>query len=148
MTKIKGSDLMLFVAGKSVAYATSHTLSVSADTTDTSNKDEGGGGWASSDINKLSWTSQTENLYSEDGNGESYKDLFALMIAKIPIELVFSLKTETATDVPEVGWTPKATGKYSGKALITSLELNAPNGENATFTAQFTGVGALALVAA
>lgn len=54
MTKIKGSDLMLFVAGKSVAYATSHTLSVSADTTDTSNKDEGGGGWASSDINKLS----------------------------------------------------------------------------------------------
>jgi hypothetical protein len=27
--------------------------------------------------------------------------------------------------------------------IITSVELNAPNGENATFTVQFTGTGAL-----
>jgi len=31
--------------------------------------------------------------------------------------------------------------------IITSLEKNAPNGENATFTVQFTGVGALNKVA-
>jgi hypothetical protein len=30
--------------------------------------------------------------------------------------------------------------------IITSLEKNAPNGENATFTVQFTGVGALTKV--
>ena len=37
--KIKGGDLMLFVNGKSIAFATSHTLSISTDTVDTSNKD-------------------------------------------------------------------------------------------------------------
>ena len=46
MSKIKGGDMMLFVNGKSIAYATSHTLSISGDTQDTSNKDEGGGDWA------------------------------------------------------------------------------------------------------
>ena len=46
MSKIKGGDMMLFVNGKSIAYATSHTLSISGDTQDTSNKDAGGGDWS------------------------------------------------------------------------------------------------------
>ena len=56
MSKIKGGDMMLFLNSKSIAYATSHTLTISGDTQDTSNKDEGGGDWASSEIGKLSWT--------------------------------------------------------------------------------------------
>ena len=42
MSVIKGGDLMLFVGGKSIAYATSHTLSISADTKENSSKDSGG----------------------------------------------------------------------------------------------------------
>lgn len=42
MSVIKGGDLMLFVGGKSIAYATSHTLSISAGTKETSSKDSGG----------------------------------------------------------------------------------------------------------
>ena len=34
MSKVKGGDLMVFVDGVSVAYATSHTLSVTAETSD------------------------------------------------------------------------------------------------------------------
>lgn len=41
---INGSDLMLFVDGKSVAYATSHSLDITNETADTSNKDTGGPG--------------------------------------------------------------------------------------------------------
>ena len=42
---IKGDDLMLFDAeGKSLAFATSHQLSISADAVETSSKD--GGVWA------------------------------------------------------------------------------------------------------
>ena len=47
MSKIQGSDLMLFVDDKSIAYATNHTLEISGETQDTSNKDEGAGGWSS-----------------------------------------------------------------------------------------------------
>ena len=143
MSKIKGQELMLFLGGKSIAYATSHTLEISAETADTSNKDEGGGDWASSEISKLSWTASSENLFSADGKGASYDTLFDYMVKKTPIDAVFGLKSETAIDVPTTGWTAAATGVYTGKVVITSLSLNAPNGEYATYSAQFTGVGEL-----
>ena len=143
MSKIKGQELMLFLGGKSIAYATSHTLEISAETADTSNKDEGGGDWASSEISKLSWTASSENLFSADGKGASYDTLFDYMVKKTAIDAVFGLKSETATDVPSEGWTAATTGTYTGKVVITSLSLNAPNGEYATYSVQFTGVGEL-----
>ena len=134
---------MLFVDGKSIAYATSHTLSISGDTQDTSNKDEGGGSWASSEVSILNWTASSDNLYSTDGEGNNFDDLFDVMIAKTPVQAVFCLKSEmNQTNVPTGGWTTSVP-KYVGNVVITSLEVNAPNGEYATFTAQFTGVGAL-----
>lgn len=147
MSKIKGGDLMLFVDSKSIAYATNHTLEINGETTDTSNKDEGGGDWASSEVSILSWNATSENLYSVDGKGDNFGDLFDLMIAKTPIDAVFSKKSETSTDVPTDGWTPSVP-KYSGKVVITNLSLNAPNGEYATYSVQFQGVGALTKVTA
>lgn len=146
MSKIKGGDMMLFLNSKSIAYATSHTLTISGDTQDTSNKDEGGD-WASNEISKLSWTAQSENMYSIDGKGSNFDDLFDIMVAKTPVSATFSKKKETDTDVPETGWTASKPD-YEGKVIITSLELNAPNGEYATYTVQFTGVGALKKVEA
>ena len=143
MSKIKGQELMLFLAGKSIAFATSHTLEISAETSDTSNKDEGGGDWASSEVSKLSWTASSENLFTTDGNGASYDTLFDYMVKKTPIDAVFGLKSEATTDVPSEGWTAATTGVYTGKVVITSLSLNAANGEYATYSAQFTGVGEL-----
>lgn len=142
MSKIRGGDMMLFVNGKSIAYATSHTLTISGDTQDTSNKDEGGGDWASNEVSTLSWAAQSENMYSIDGAGSNFDDLFDIMVAKTPVTATFSKKTETAVNVPESGWTASKPD-YEGKVVITSLELNAPNGEYATYTAQFTGIGAL-----
>lgn len=142
MSKIKGGDMMLFIDNKSIAYATNHTLEINAETSDTSNKDEGAGDWATQEVTLLSWTASSENLYSTDGQGNNFSDLFDLMIAKQPIDAIFSRKTGNATDVPTGGWTSSAP-KYKGKVVITSLSLNAQNGEYSTFTANFTGVGAL-----
>jgi hypothetical protein len=46
-------------------------------------------------------------------------------------------------EVPTDGWTAVNAGTKTGKVIITSLEVNAPNGDNATFTCNFEGVGAL-----
>ena len=62
---------------------------------------------------------------------------------KFTVEKDYATK---ADKVPETGWLPMTTGQYKGKVVITSLELNAPNGDNATFTASFEGVGALTKV--
>ena len=141
---INGSDLMLFVGGKSIAFATNHSLSLSVETVETSSKDNGGK-WVAKAARKISWTCNTENLYSNDGEGLSFDDLFTKMVAREPVDLVFALEKNYATkadEVPENGWTIPETGYYKGKAIITSLECNAPNSDNATFSASFEGVGA------
>lgn len=146
MSKIKGGDMMLFFNAKSIAYATSHTLEISGETADTSNKDEGGGDWASQELNLLSWTASSENMYSTDGKGENFDNLFDLMVAKTPVDAVFAKKQETTSEPAENGWTPASANGYKGKCVITSLSLNAPNGEYATYTVNFTGVGPLTKV--
>ena len=136
--KIKGQELMLFVNGKSIAYATNHTLNLSAELADVSNKDEGSGDWKVQEVKQMSWEATTENLYSVDG----YSSLFTLMTAKTPITAVFAPKTETDINVPSGGtWT--ASDGYTGQVIINSIAVNAQVGDYATFTVNFTGVGAL-----
>lgn len=143
MNKIYGQDMMLFLGGKSIAFATNHTLSIQGETQDTSNKDQGGGSWSVQEINKLNWSASSENLYSLDGEGDNYADLFDIMVAKTPVTAVFAKKASNATDVPTGGWTPLTGNGYTGQVVITQLDLNAPNGEYSTFTVQLQGVGAL-----
>lgn len=149
-TIIKGDELMLFDAnGESIALATSHTLSISADAAQINCKD--GGIWQSSTVNKINWTIDTDNLYSV----VEFDKLFTIMTARTPVDVYFGLKGQTGTDdvdtdgvAPQSGatqkvWTKATTGCYKGKAVLTSLNVNAASGDNATFTASFQGVGAL-----
>jgi|WetSurMetagenome_2_1015567.scaffolds.fasta_scaffold39146_6 hypothetical protein len=140
-TIVNGSELMAFVGGTSIAEATSSKLSLSADTTDTSSKDNDSG-WGTKRVKKLNWSVTSENLVADDGAGKSFDDLFALMIAKTPVAIVFGPQT-AASAVPTTGWVPKAGAGYQGNAIITSLEKNAPSGDESTMTVQFDGVGAL-----
>ena len=142
---INGGDLMLFIGGKSIAFATSHKLGINVETVETSSKDNGGK-WTSKAARKMSWNCSTENLYSITGKGTSFDQLFDMLVARTPVEAVFCLEKDyqsKADEAPEGGWQPITTGTYKGKVIITSLEANAPNGDNATFTASFEGVGAL-----
>ena len=104
---------------------------------------------------------KSENLFSAstDDKGETYADLFEKMIARTPVELVFALEGNSTnledkkldavpTDASTGFWKPTEDMGYSGKAIITNLEANAPNGDNATFTVDFTGVGELKKVTA
>lgn len=141
-TIIKGNDLMLFDnQGKSIAYATAHTLSLSGETSDTSSKDHGI--WGAQEVTRVTWEITTENLYTED----AFDTLMAAMLARTAIDVEFGLKAETGTGTVVDGdypnWTPKTGSTYKGKAFITSLTANANNGENATFSATFSGAGKL-----
>lgn len=151
-TVTNGSDLMLFLNGKSIAFATNHTLGISVETVETSSKDNGGGKWTSKAARKISWTVSSENLYClknegpTQNQGNTYDDLFDLLVARNPIDIVFSVEAQYQSkpdEVPEGGWTPITKGQYKGKAIITSLDVNAPNGDNATLSVSLEGVGAL-----
>lgn len=137
---IKGSNLMLFDAqGKSLAYATNHTLSLNGDAQDVSSKDHGI--WGASEVNKITWEITSENLFTT----QEFDNLFTKMVARTAIDVFFGLKAEaddgkTVVDGDYTNWS-KGAGCYTGKAFITSLQANAANGENATFSITLTGAG-------
>lgn len=139
-----GSDLMIFKDGKSLALATSCKLGISIETVETSSKDTSGK-WKTSKAKKISWTLNTENLYADASEeGAVFNDMFKVATgASNEFEAVFTTKNESADTVPASGWTPKPNTGYKGKIIITSLEMNAPNGENATWSASFEGTGPL-----
>lgn len=144
-TIIKGRDLMLFNSqGHSYAYATNHTLSITAETSDISTKDHGV--WGASEVSRYTWEITSENLYTED----DYDSLFSSMISGSPITVRFGLKaaSDDPTLTPADGntslpfWTSGNT-YYQGKVIITSLTVNANNGDNATYSLTLTGVGSI-----
>ena len=142
-TIIKGDELMIFKGGSALAYATSHTLSITGNTIDVSSKDHGF--WGASDIGNITWEATTECLYTDS----DYTALFNAMVAKTPVTIVFAKASNyDGNGLAGVGssqvqaWTAGA--GFTGQAVITSLEVNANTGENATYSATFTGTGALA----
>lgn len=154
---INGSDLMVFAekGGKlqSIAFATNHQLQVTMDTKNTSTKDNGNGMWNNFEAGLMSWTMQTENLMSATtSKGLSMNDLFDMMLSRTPVNTAFSLqknnidytkKLDEEFVAPDGGWTPDETNMYKGKALVTSFQMNAQNGEKSTASATFTGCGNL-----
>lgn len=145
---IKGDELMLFKDGVALAYATSHTLTITGNTVDISSKDHGF--WGASEIGNITWEIQSENLYTDD----DYNALFNAMLNKSEVTCVFGkatnydangLKPADAEqgDTRPTAWTAPTTSGYKGKAIITSLTTNANTGENATFSVTLTGKGAI-----
>lgn len=126
---------------KSIPLATSHTLRISAETSDLSHKDLTDSSWAANEVEKFSWEATTDNLYCDAG----MEALFTIMKSKQKVYLYFAPKTQSdGTALPSGGsWTVSTSKGFKGWAIITSLEINAQNGENATYSATFTGVDKL-----
>lgn len=139
---VAGKDLMIFVNGNPTALATSHSLSITAETSEAASKDDGA--WGAATVTKFSWEGSTEALVSMDAETSSFDAMYDAMMTRQPVELV-SGQPSNATDdgVPEGGWAAPSTNYYKGQALITSLQRNDPNGDNSTMTVTFTGVGKL-----
>lgn len=144
MGVIKGTDLMLFVKGtgttyQTIAFATSCQLTVNAASLETSSKDSGK--WTSKQASKLSWSMTSDNLFTV----EEFSVIFDKLVARTPIEVVFTLCTNADSDAgkPADGWTPDTENGYKGTAIITALSANAADNENATFNISLEGCSVL-----
>lgn len=143
--QVLGKDLMLFVGGKAIALATSCKIGMSAETIDTQSKDSGI--WNEKDIKKLGWNCSSENCFSADADINGYDKLFAMMVAAQPVDVAFGIPDNRGNSLPSAGWElPQK--PYQGKALITSLELNASDGDKATFPSLLMALACLRMVTA
>lgn len=154
---IKGKKLMLFIKEnetyKAIAFATNHTFSTSASTINVSHKDladlaEGQAKWDDQDIDTFSWSITSEHLYANEGAGYTAKDIFALYANGTVLDVKFGLADASTTGAPaETGWVPSTTETQmlSGKAVITSYDINASVDDNASFSITLTGKGPIAI---
>ena len=130
---------MVFVGGKSIAYATSHTLSLSAEVANVNSKDHGMFG--GNEVNKRNWSITSENLYTED----DFNTLFNKYINGERVTVIWGMKTEAEDVIVANGdaanYTPRMTSFYRGEAYITDLSATAATGEKATSSCTFTGDG-------
>lgn len=141
---IQGQDFHLFtttgatsgVTGYTVlACATSCKLTLSGELQDITNKDSGL--FVEKAPKRFSWNASSDNMFEVGNVTNGYDMLFAKMIAKTPVNVGFNTKTGSNMSA----------GAYVGKAYITSLDLNASDNDNVTFSVSLEGSGALTKLA-
>lgn len=126
---------------KSIAFATNHTLSFNADTQEISSKDHGVYG---ATVNtKINWEITADYLYSDD-----YATLANAMIQRTQLKVIIGEVdnwSENGINNSATYWSPDTDGSFlkQGDVTITSLTLNAANGEVANYSVTLTGSGAL-----
>ena len=123
-----GTDMLLSIGENVLGASSSCSIEFTTETRDTSNKDTGD--WGSFEYGSKSWSMSSEN-FADFGSDFGYSEIFDLMNNKTKIDVKCVLT--------EVG----GTFTLSGKAIITSLPLSAPKGDNMSYSVSFQGTGAL-----
>lgn len=139
MGVIKGQNLRIKLGTKYVAFATSCTVHVSAQLEESSTKDSTNG-WQKQEITGMNWDISVDALYSVDADatGVNGVDALDLILAQQQIDVEFTQAAGEKNRVPETG-----NIKYSGKAWVNDVSVNAPNRQNTSYTLQATGDGEL-----
>ena len=149
---LKGKALMLGVEVEgifhTVAYASSHKLDVSAQTGEVSSKDHNDKSVAI-EVTGIGWSVTTDNMVEDNSAivACGYKTLKSLILSGLPLKIQVRYfeesigKDSLGQNNDWYKWEPDAQAVISGDAIVTALTLNAPNKQNATYSATFTGKG-------
>lgn len=135
-------QLFLFIDELPVAFATSASLETTTEEIDVSNKMMGD--WAASLPGKKSYTLSSESLLTRLEGAMSYDTLLAKQIAGETLS--FGFGESLVTDKTNTGGKfalDTSKKKYIGTVMITSLSLKSDNGQIASCSASFKGIGAL-----
>lgn len=152
---LKGKAIMIGVmiggSYRTIAFANSHTLEMSAQTGDISTKDHNDKG-VSSTVTGIGWSISTDNLMEDNDTlvACGFKTLKEVITAGLPISVHVKYFSESigadslgkSNNWYAVDADNSAETIIGGQVLVTSLNLNAPNKENASYSATFTGKGA------
>lgn len=142
---VRGNEFSLYLtSGKNVvAYATSCSLQVDAETIDTSSKFSCK--WASNLGGNASYTISADALYCQNTeSGISFDTLLEYMVKGDQIEWYMgeeAAHTGSCETNPHTLDTAKT--YYNGKAIVTSVSLEAGNSEIATCSITLTGAGTI-----
>lgn len=144
---VRGGDVFLFVGGSGstnvIAFGTSAQLQADGETISTTNKMSCK--WASNLAGTNSYTVTSDSLYTAKSGLTSYDALMKMMLSGDTVDWYLGPVTTSGSSCEAYEYTLDASKPYyHGKALITSLSLNAGNvDEIASCSATLTGSGEL-----
>lgn len=142
---VNGDSFLLYLtSGKTVvAYATSCSLQVDSETIDTSSKFSCK--WASNMGGKASYTISADALYCQEvdeADGVSFDTLLKYMVSGEQIDWYMGEeKPHTGTCETNTHELDTTKTYYNGKAVVTSVSLEAGNNEIASCSITLTGAG-------
>lgn len=123
-----GTDLILSLNGKPMGYSATCKISNSTETGERVTKERGEGRFKEKYVKSVSEQITTEG-FEVTGSRTPYADLKKLMLEGTPVKLTYCFFGETAA--------------YSGTYIITSLDLDAPAGDDAKYSLTFENSGAV-----
>jgi len=142
-TDIFKGQLFVFVKDSPIAYGKDATLNITTEEIDVSNKMMSGG-WKGALPGKKSFTVTSESLYTQKADQESFPSLLKKQINDETI--TFAIGESKITNQTATGGQfelDKTKPHYTGTMMITSLDLKSTDGDIATCSASFAGIGAL-----
>jgi len=138
MGYINGSDLLVMVGTKAIGHCTSHTVSYSTETKQTSVKpassaESAVSKWKSSRVVALAMQVKVDGLQFDSEAEESLAELRSSWAEGNPVTLNLFSRGNDAS--------PYATGSF----IVSSLEENNPAGDDASYSATFDNDGAITI---
>lgn len=122
---IRGLDILISIGTTAIGGQRNGTISTSSNVIDVSNKNSGD--WVENISGAKDWGSSLDGLYYVDDEGQKAAIQAYLKATEVDVKVA---KGESAM--------------FTGKALITSLDIDAPYDDAATYSMELTGTGALA----
>lgn len=131
---VNGSDLLLSIGGKASGHCTSHTTTYNSETKDravkpVSTASASAGLWKEKTVTGLSVQVKVEGLRFYGEEEGSIKDVLAKWKVGATVELKGFARSADATPY------------MSGNFIVSSLEENAPAGDDTTYSATFDNSG-------
>lgn len=127
---LDGTDLILSVGGGALAYSTGCKITTSAETGERVTKEASTGKWKEKYVKSYSESISADGLVCTSGSGgPSYDTLKGLMLSGSPVDASYAVRGNDGTN------------NYTGKYIITSLDLDGQAGEDAKYSVQLENYG-------
>lgn len=135
---LDGTDLILSVGSEALGFSTGCKISTSAETGERVTKEASGGKWKEKYVKSFSESISADGcvLRSVSTGLPTYDELKAMMLAGVPVDASYALRDGDQR-------TGKVSGGYSGKYIITSIELDGQAGNDAKYSVKLDNCGAV-----
>ena len=138
-TVLDGQDLILSVGGKALGYSANCKITTNTETGERLTKEAGAGKWKEKYVKNFSESITADGCVLTDGDDETptYDQLKDLQLSAQPVDASYNVRQAGSRE-------GKTTGGYTGKYIITSLELTGNSGEDAKYSVQLENCGPVA----